>query len=102
MKKLVELIGWNKFIAKLVAIKILKSTKITKVMSKFKFKISSDVIRRANTRTISKGVAYNPKSSSNGITTTVFINGVEVVREISRERIKEAYSKSIKDYAKKL
>jgi hypothetical protein len=68
-----------------------------------RYRVSSNVIKKANRNLVVKGIPNNLKNSYNGvITTNIIIDGVPKVREISKEKIHDAYSKSLEEYAKKL
>jgi len=72
-------------------------------MKTLKFRVSPEAIRRANNSLRVKGINVITKDSYNGIITAkTVLNGVRNVREISGERIKEAYGKSLREYAEKL
>ncbi|WP_119080282.1 hypothetical protein [Chitinophaga alhagiae] len=68
-----------------------------------KFKTSPEAIRRANSNLVLKGVDFSTREKYTGIITakTVF-NGSVKIREISKDKINEAYAKSLKQYAEKL
>ncbi|WP_115621809.1 hypothetical protein [Chryseobacterium indoltheticum] len=72
-------------------------------MKKIKFKTSPTTIRRANSSLISNGIDSNVKENYAGvIVARSRMNGVVNVREISKEKINEAYKKSLSEYAEKL
>ena len=88
---------WNKLCCIFVYFKKVE------IMRTLKFKISPDTIRKANRALIIEGVNFHVKNSYAGIITTrIILNGVEVVREISSDKIKEAYGKSLREYAEKV
>jgi hypothetical protein len=96
MKNMAE-VFWNKICC------IFEYFKKVEIMRTLKFKISPDTIRKANRTLIVKGVDFHVKNSYVGvITTRIILNGVEVVREISGDKIKEAYGKSLREYAEKV
>lgn len=72
-------------------------------MKNLKFKVSPEAIRRANNSLRVNGVEVKVRESYNGvITAKTILNGVKNVREISGDKINEAYGKSLKQYAAKL
>ncbi|GIQ58894.1 MULTISPECIES: hypothetical protein [Flavobacterium] len=72
-------------------------------MKPLKFKISPEAIRKANTSLVNNGIDLRVRDNYRGIITVrTNLNGVLRVREISKQKIIEAYDKSLKDYAAKL
>ncbi|KPH11848.1 hypothetical protein [Chryseobacterium sp. ERMR1:04] len=72
-------------------------------MKKLNFKISPSTIRKANKNLIFNGIDASVKEAYTGIITARSrLNGVVKVREISKDKISEAYGKSLKSYAEKL
>lgn len=72
-------------------------------MKTLKFKISPDTIRKANNNLVNTGISFRIKENYSGvITARTNLNGIVNIREISREKINEAYEKSLNEYAKKL
>lgn len=72
-------------------------------MKTLKFKISPETIRRANHSLIVEGVELKVRENYTGvITAKTTLNGVVRMREISKEKINQAYEKSLKEYAEKL
>jgi len=72
-------------------------------MRPLKFKISPNAIRKANISLVNNGVDLRVRNDYRGvITVKTNLNGVVRIREISKEKIIEAYDKSLKDYAAKL
>lgn len=73
------------------------------IMKTLKFKTSAETIRKANNSLMISGVNFNVRNNYSGVITTRTIqNGVVQIREISKEKINEAYGKSLKEYAEKL
>lgn len=72
-------------------------------MKTLKFRVSPTAIRKANNSLRISGVNMNVKESYSGvITAKTVLNGVKNVREISGDKIKEAYGKSLREYTAKL
>lgn len=73
-------------------------------MSSFKYQVSIGAVRKANDRLVSRRRAMSRNNTDyNGIITArVYFNGVMHEQELSKEKIKEAYTSSLKKYAKKL
>ena len=73
-----------------------------KIMRKSDFKLSLNAIRRANEKLVTHGsvVAYSAKGD--GIAVKTRINGVDRIREISKNDISKSYSKALKSYATKI
>ena len=73
------------------------------IMKTLKFKTSPETIRKANSSLVVSGVNFNVRNNYSGvITARTILNGVVQIREISKEKINEAYGKSLKEYAEKL
>jgi hypothetical protein len=73
------------------------------IMKTLKFKTSTETIRKANISLMASGINSSVRNNYNGvITTRTILNGVVQTREISKEKINEAYGKSLKEYAEKL
>jgi|GEM_PF-6830827 len=69
-----------------------------------KYQVSVGAVRRANDKLVSrKKSAYRINTEYSGtITARISLNGIMHEREISNEKIKEAYTNSLNKYAKKL
>ena len=73
------------------------------IMKTLKFKTSPETIRKANYSLVVSGINLNVRNSYSGvITARTTLNGIVQIREISKEKINEAYGKSLKEYAEKL
>jgi hypothetical protein len=76
---------------------------IDRRMKTLKFKRSASTIKKANRNLMISGVNFDVRNNYSGIITTrTLLNGVVIFREISKEKINEAYGKSLKEYAEKL
>lgn len=72
-------------------------------MKSLKFKTSPETIRKANKSLVVSGISFKVRNSYSGvIIARTSLNGVIKTREISKEKINEAFGKSLKDYAEKL
>ena len=71
-------------------------------MNHDKFRVSSESIRRTNRHLIDRGVNIQEVSYSGTITTRVMVDGQERIHSFSEAKIREAYSKSLEQYAEKL
>lgn len=94
MKNMVK-VFWNKICA------IFDRINKTELMTKLK--VTTESIRRANSNLVAKGIDFTVRYNYNGvIVARTTLNGIVKVREISKEKINEAYEKSLKLYAEKL
>lgn len=68
------------------------------------YRILSRSVKRANDNLIAKGVSSSSQKILKGgvIVVKTYIDGAINIREISKDKINEAYEKSLKDYAEKL
>lgn len=88
---------WNKICS------IFGTIETNEIMKTLKFKISPETIRKANYSLVVSGINLNVRNSYSGvITARTTLNGIVQIREISKEKINEAYGKSLKEYAEKL
>ena len=88
---------WNKICC------IFGTIETNEIMKTLKFKISPETIRKANYSLVVSGINLNVRNSYSGvITARTTLNGIVQIREISKEKINEAYGKSLKEYAEKL
>ncbi len=88
---------WNKICC------IFEYFKKVEIMRTIKFKISPETIRKANRNLVVNGVNCTVRNNYSGvIIARTILNGVVQVREISKEKINEAYGKSLIEYAEKL
>ncbi len=71
-------------------------------MNTLNIKISPQTIRKANSSLVLSGVNSIKEHFSGVITVRTTLNGIVKIREITKEKIKEAYGKSLKEYAEKL
>lgn len=69
----------------------------------FKYKISSDLIRKANSSLIRTGISSKAKRKYNGSIQVEYRtkNGL-ITKSFSNSEIKEAYEKALSTYAKKI
>ena len=90
---------WNKFC------NIFTNIKKFKEMSKkvFKYKISSDLIRKANSSLMKRGISENVMKTYNGHIQVEYRtkNGL-VTKSFSNSDIKEAYEKALNIYAERV
>lgn len=64
-------------------------------------KVFLSTIRKANKKLILTGISDDIRNNYTGIITAKTIsNGIVKVREINKEKINEAYAKSLKEYIK--
>ncbi len=73
-----------------------------KIMRKSDFKLSLNAIRRANEKLATHGSIVSYSAKGDGITVKTRIDGVERIREISKNDISNSYSKALKSYAAKI
>ena len=89
---------WNKFCD------ILVDSKFQEMKNKvFKYKISSDLIRKANSSLIRRGISDNVKRTYNGNIQVEYRtkNGL-ITKSFSNSDIKEAYEKALSTYAERI
>jgi hypothetical protein len=68
-----------------------------------KLTVTTESIKRANSKLVATGVDFANSHNYHGvIIAKTNLNGVVKVREISNDKINEAYGESLKKYAKKL
>ncbi|UUC47092.1 hypothetical protein [Flavobacterium cerinum] len=68
-----------------------------------KFKIALETIRKANDNLIKSGITVKGTEKFRGvITARINLDGIILIREISHDKINEAYGKALKKYAAKL